>query len=111
MKEDDLKRAVIELCRHLGLLVHHCRPARLANGKWRTPIEGNSGFPDLVITGPGGVLFRELKAEHAYPTKEQRRWLNALEDAGANVWVWKPRDLRGGVIERELRVCVGRQAP
>jgi hypothetical protein len=104
MKEEDLKRSVLDMCRVLRLLVAHFRPARLADGRWRTPVEGDGkGFPDCVITGPGGVLFVELKSDHESPSSEQRRWISALGSAGADVRIWRPRDLRDGGIELALK--------
>lgn len=100
--EDDLKRAVMDLCKLLGLYVHHCRPARTAAG-WRTPIEGDAGFPDLVISGPGGVLFRELKARRGVMSLPQQMWEVRLKMAKADFAVWRPADLASGRIERELK--------
>lgn len=83
--------AVIELCARLGLLVHHCRPARTAKG-WATPIQGAPGFVDLVIVGSRGVLLRELKTETGRVRPEQDAWISRLARSGANVAVWRPSD-------------------
>lgn len=109
MKEDDLKDAVIGLCKLLHLLVHHCRPARLADGTWRTPIQGNPGFVDLVIVGPSGVMWRELKADGKYPDADQRKWSLALQDAGCDWGIWRPADLRNKTIERALKALAKAQ--
>jgi hypothetical protein len=104
MSEEDLQTTVIDMCRALGLLVAHFRPAQIRPGKWVTAVQGDgAGFPDLVAVGPGGVLFRELKAEGKYPTRQQRIWINRLGDAGADVRVWWPSHLRGGDIEADLK--------
>jgi hypothetical protein len=50
------------------------------------------GFPDLTVVGAHGVLFRELKSERGRVTADQRRWLDALAAAGADVVVWRPCD-------------------
>jgi hypothetical protein len=100
--EDDLKGAVMDLCKLLGLLVHHDRPARTEHG-WRTAIEGDEGFPDLVIAGRRGVLFRELKSAKGKPTLPQQLWLDRLFAAGADVGLWRPADLTTGRIESQLR--------
>jgi hypothetical protein len=105
MSENDLKDTVIGMCHALHLLVAHFRPAQIRPGKWVTPVEADgAGFPDCVITGPGGVAFAELKAEGKYPSAEQRVWLNKLAKAGADVYVWRPRHLRDGTIEAALKL-------
>ena len=102
--EDDLKRTVIDMCRSLGLLVAHFRPAQIRPGVWVTPVEADgAGFPDMVIVGPGGVLFWELKSATGSASADQTRWLSALRDAGAMAWVVRPRDLRAGHIEAALK--------
>jgi hypothetical protein len=102
--EDDLKRTVIDMCHTLGLLVAHFRPAQIRPGVWVTPVEADgAGFPDMVIVGPGGVLFWELKSATGPVSTDQAKWLTALLGAGAVAWVVRPRDLRSGAIEQELR--------
>jgi hypothetical protein len=61
------------------------------------------GFPDLVITGPRGTVFRELKDQDGTLTPEQRAWLADLRESGEDAQVWRPSDWRSGRIERELR--------
>jgi hypothetical protein len=103
MKEADLLGAVMEMAALHGLRVHHCRPALTRSGQWRTPIQGDAGFVDLVLVGDGGVLFRELKSTQGVLSDEQRVWLNTLAQAGQNAGVWRPADLRSGRILAELR--------
>lgn len=102
MLESEFLVAVLHLARLRGCLVHHCRPARTASG-WSTPIQGDSGFPDLVIAGAGGVLFRELKTETGTVTVPQRLWIDRLSVAQVNVAVWRPDDLRSGLVDSEIR--------
>ncbi len=111
MSEDELLVSVIRQCRDLGLLTAHFRPAMARTGKWITAVQGDGkGYPDLTIAGPAGVLFRELKAQAKYPTPEQKVWIAALAGSGADVAVWKPRDLTSGRIAAELQaVCRPRQ--
>jgi hypothetical protein len=107
MTERDLQTAVLDLCKLLGLRTFHTRTARTADG-WRTPVEGDgAGFPDLVIVGPAGVLYRELKTDNGPLSPRQRQWLDDLRDAGQDVDVWRPKDLKGGVVERELKFLRG----
>jgi site-specific recombinase XerD len=60
------------------------------------------GWPDLVIAGSRGVLFRELKTEEGYASAEQARWLWLLHRAGLSGGIWRPTHLHSGVIAREL---------
>lgn len=104
MTEDELLRNVIDLCRLLHLHVHHCRPARTERG-WRTPIQGHAGFPDVVIAGRGGVLFRELKNDTEKPTDAQVAWLMAL---GVGSGIWRPADWVSGLVHTEMRRIAAR---
>lgn len=70
-----------------------------------------SGFPDLVLCGAGGVLFRELKRQVKKPTPAQDEWLCALTDAGQDAGVWRPSDLLAGRIGRELATLAGLLSP
>lgn len=108
MSEDDLLRAVIDMCRLFGLMVAHFRPAQVRDkdGKtrWVTAVQGDGkGYPDLTIAGPGGVLFRELKSQKGTATAEQSVWLGQLTAGGQDAGIWRPADLKCGRIERELR--------
>jgi hypothetical protein len=104
MSEDDLLRTVLDMARLFGLRTAHFRPAQSKSGNWITAVAGDGkGYPDLTIVGHGGVMFRELKSDRGTLSPDQRVWLVALEQARADVGVWRPVDLRSGRIERELR--------
>jgi VRR-NUC domain len=98
--ESQFQQALIEAAHVLGWKVAHFRPARTAHG-WRTPVEADgAGFPDVVLVRER-VVFAELKAEKTRVTRDQGRWLDALADAGAEVFLWRPSDWEE--IERVLR--------
>ena len=61
MTEREFQRAVVELARLMGWRVHHTRPALTRAGEWRTPIQGDAGFPDLVLCRPPRLILAELK--------------------------------------------------
>ena len=47
-------------------------------GNTRRLIQGDVGFPDLVLLRPPRLLFAELKVGHNQPSKQQQEWLDAL---------------------------------
>lgn len=102
--EAEFLRAVIDLARANGWLAHHQRPARTARG-WRTAVQGDAGFPDLVLVKLHGddrrVIVAELKTNTGKMTPAQREWLDALNAAGVTAVVWRPRDWDAIVAELE----------
>jgi hypothetical protein len=91
--EAEFQSAVIGLAKAFKWLVHAQRPARTKDG-WRTPIQGDPGFPDLALVHPerGQVIFAELKFGKNTADDNQVRWLDALRDAGFASGVWRPSD-------------------
>jgi len=91
--EREFQRAVVELARLHGWRVHHTRPALNRRGQWQTPIQGDAGFPDLVLARDGRVIFAELKRTGGRPTQQQHMWLETLALCnGVEVYVWFPDD-------------------
>jgi hypothetical protein len=92
--EEGFKGWVTDLAKHCGWLVHHDRPSRRADGSWRTAVEGDAGFPDLVLARDGRVIFAELKTERGKPSPAQDRWM--LEIRGrydtSPCYLWRPSD-------------------
>lgn len=97
MNEAQLGDLIIDAARLYHWRIVHFRPARTAAG-WRTPFQGDPGFPDLVIAKGGVVLFRELKVGRGRLTLEQEHWRDALGDQWG---LWTDKDLPK--ILRELR--------
>lgn len=93
MTEAELMEHIRALVKDLGLLAFHAADSRRSWGR---------GFPDLVIAGRGGCIFREVKTESGSLPAEQHRWGQALTDAGQRWSVWRPRHLLDGSIGREL---------
>jgi hypothetical protein len=93
MSENDLLATVRQACKTLHLLCYHT---------YRSD-RSEKGFPDLVIVGVRGILFRELKNEKDKPTIHQQQWIQALQTAGADAGLWRPSDLYNGRITHELR--------
>lgn len=91
--EAQFQAAVIECAHWAGWLVHHTRPSRTASGGWATAVQGNVGFPDLVLSHPTrGTVFVELKTVVGRVTKYQQDWLDTLRQSGAEAHLWRPTD-------------------
>ncbi len=101
MSEADLLANVIESANTYGWLVAHFRPARTEKG-WRTAVQGDKGFPDLVLARYGKVLIVELKSEGGKATTEQDAWLYEV-GADHGGYVWRPSMWLDGTIEKALR--------
>lgn len=116
--ETECQRTIIDAARKMGYLVHHSRPARNEKG-WSTPIEGDPGFPDLVIVGWDLVYIVELKRKPNTVAPEQRAWLERLEALhyavdqaecafDASVW-WVPEQM--DMLISDLRTHRERMLP
>lgn len=97
MSEADLERAVRRMIEDLGLWGYHVPDSR------RTA----AGWPDWVVLGPSGAIFRELKAERGRLTIEQRRVGSKLTQAGLDWSTWRPADLVSGVVAKQLAEIAG----
>jgi hypothetical protein len=97
MTEDQLLDHIADLCHDLAIMLFHTHDSRRDLG---------AGFPDLVLAGPGGVLFRELKNDHGQLRPEQQRWRYRLLAGGTDYGVWRPDQWRSGFIEKELNAIL-----
>jgi hypothetical protein len=95
MNETEFKDLVIGVAKRYGWLIHHDLPAMNRRGAWATHIQGDAGFPDLLLIHPTGgkILAIELKSEKGKTSPLQKRWLLAFEQAGVYSAVWKPSDM------------------
>jgi hypothetical protein len=80
LTERIFQQVITEAARLGGWLVYHTHDSR----------RSEPGFPDLVLVRDR-VVFAELKTEKAKPTPEQLQWLERLEQAGAEVHLWRPQ--------------------
>jgi len=99
--EREFQRQIVELARLLGWRIHHGRPAMTRRGHWVTPIQGDPGFPDLVLARSDRCIFAELKRDGTNPTPDQLLWLASLQESGNEVYVWRPSGWPA--IERALK--------
>jgi hypothetical protein len=97
VNERDWQSRVVGYARLRGWLVNHARPARTAGG-WRTPVQGDPGFPDLALARGGRLILAELKTGPGRLTAGQSAWIEALPLSTAEVetHVWRPGRLAPG---------------
>jgi len=94
--EAQCQRTVVAAARLGGWFVYHNRPAQNGAGKWRTALQGDQGFPDLVLVHAIArvVWFIELKRKPNTLAPPQLAWADALRAAGADYrLVWVPDEL------------------
>ena len=107
VSEVELQRRVVQLAKNLHWKVVHFRPAQSKSGRWMTAMQGDPGFPDLVLANGKRVLFVELKSQKGRMEDEQHRWLDCLRVTGVagpvQTFIWRPSDWRTGAIEAVLR--------
>lgn len=82
MNEAQFQQRITDTCDYLGLLWHHETDSR----------RSKAGFPDLVIVGPSGTIFAELKSDKGQITDAQWFWIRAINDSGSEAWIWRPRN-------------------
>lgn len=93
MTEKDLLAFVVDTARAYGWLIYHTHDSR----------RSEAGFPDLVMTKQGRLLFVELKSERGRVSAAQWKWLRALRDVElalrgtasgiVGVAIWGPSDM------------------
>lgn len=91
MPEKELVSVLVDYASLNGWRVHHCRPAVNRRGEWSTPIQGDKGFPDLILARQGMILVREVKTEKGRLTEAQHSWLAAF-GVPEPLGVWRPSD-------------------
>jgi hypothetical protein len=90
--EEEFQSTVNSMARAFGWRYYHTYDSRM----------DNPGFPDLVLTRDGRIVFAELKIQKGRASEAQKGWLEALqENEQVEVYLWRPSDL--DEIERILR--------
>lgn len=85
---------VASLAQEHGVLWHHCTESRLCLG--------NPGLPDLILAGPGGVMFPELKDDMRHMRPAQTHWRWMLRAGRVNTPIWLPSQFRNGTVEASI---------
>lgn len=88
MTETEFTDRVVQTAKLFGWLVTHFRPAKTAKG-WRTAVQGDTGFVDLVMARAGVVIHAELKVGRKRPRPDQISWGHAIGDTYR---LWYPDD-------------------
>lgn len=74
-----LQSKVIQIATMNGWMVHHSRAVQTADGRWMTAIQGDAGFPDLVLAHHDrGLLMLELKSDAGRLSPGQKAWQRNL---------------------------------
>ena len=90
ISERAFESQVKHLAEMLGWLYYHT---------WRS-IHSPAGYPDCIMTRDGRLVIAELKKEDGQPTPEQYFWLLELSKVPfLGVFLWRPSDLEGEVVE------------
>jgi hypothetical protein len=91
--EDAFQRAVLDLAKMSGWKAHHGR------GDMRGHIEGDAGFPDVVMARGGYIIIAEFKNPVRALTPAQHAWFKelggprgGLHQGALIVAVWRPED-------------------
>ncbi len=93
MMEREVVDSLLDAAKELGWLAHHDRPALTERG-WRTAIQGDKGFPDLLLTKDGRSAVWEVKSDVGKVSPAQQQWLDELAKVpGVDVRVVRPADL------------------
>ena len=102
--EAEFLATIIKYAQAKGWKVAHFRPGMTSRvdkaGKpvWVTPVQGDGkGFPDLVLTRDGQLLFIEAKNEKGKLSEEQAEWILQLSKVAyssprVEVHAWRPSD-------------------
>lgn len=97
MSEEELLGAVLEWARYTRWMAYHVRRSD------RAIVQGDAGFPDIVLVRPPRLLFVELKAENGRLAPLQVQWQDALKRCPSiEHMVWRPSDWRTGAVEQVL---------
>lgn len=88
--EREWQKSVTALMTAYGWHWWHSPDNRPVNGRIQNI---RPGLPDLIAARGSRLLFVELKRETGKTTPEQDTALAALGGTGAEIYVWRPRDI------------------
>ena len=90
ISEKDFWKSIKPSAKKYGWMIVHFRTVQDINGSHYTPVDGDTGSPDVLLAHPKhGVYIVELKKEKGRLTENQKKWAAAAEPH--NNWaLWKP---------------------
>lgn len=94
--EAECQRTILAAAKLAGWRCHAERTSRTASGSYATAIQGDAGFPDLVLVKGSTLLFVELKRDKTGKMGPgQDEWIDALDNvAGVQAMVvYVPSDM------------------
>lgn len=91
-QHDRFQKQVTDLADTLGLSWFHNPDSRRIR----------AGLPDLIIIGPGGVIYAEIKTGTGVLNPAQRKIIRLLRQSHQLVYVWRPGSLKSGQIYAAL---------
>ena len=92
VSEADFTDMVIQYAKLQGWRVCHFRPARTENG-WRTALQGDPGWFDIMAGRMDRLILAELKAEGRKQDSAQIDWWNAIAGVQCvELYCWRPSD-------------------
>lgn len=80
--EKQWQAEVVRAARLLGWTAYHTHDSR----------RSEPGWPDLALVRDRLVM-AELKTDTGRISPDQQRWLDLLDRAGIETYVWRPRDI------------------
>ena len=84
MKEKELQAQVEQIAELRGWTYYHTYDSR----------RSNPGFPDLQMLRGERQVIAELKSQKGKVTDFQKDWLEKFKLVGAEVYLWRPSDIR-----------------
>lgn len=85
MTHDQIVAEVMDRAAKRGVLCHYCRDGRRC--------EGRRGLPDILLAGPDGVVWLEVKTLGDTLSPDQTTWKHTLLASGQRVYVFYEQDL------------------
>jgi len=94
--EQQFTNSVLAWAKALGWRCFHVRTSGRMAARGAIPtVQGDKGFPDLVLVRPPRLIFAELKVGRGKPSSQQLEWLRDLlciTPMSVECYVWRPSD-------------------
>lgn len=91
MTETEFTTELLKWAKVYGWRRFHVRTSgRMSNGRAIPTVQGEAGFPDLVLVRPPRLIFAELKVGKNKLTDAQVAWWEELFAVSTEVYEWRP---------------------